>query len=1035
MQPLGLVVSSDPLEPDWNDNVLDANYVNNINNMGTVTYSPLAEGLAECRRIFQLAVLRGGLMAYCQKQFVIVVSPGASSEDQAMAANSVPAILSDYDVDGFVGDSAIIFEDEMAYAIPTNQNGSTYLDDVAYYLYSNDIVGYINGLQNIMTYTVGFMASDASNLFLINTSNNGNGNVNLYDTSDAEYGDYHFSADNPAALSTQLLAAITDIISRNTTFTAPVVPVTRTTSGNRIYLALFKPTATSFWEGNVVKFGLNSNSAVVDKNGDPATYDNGAIREDVEPYWATEEWADPTKDNYIHNQFRNIYTYLGSSNILSHATNAFVTTNSSINSGLLGKPASTVSELVNFIRGGDVFDEDGDMDTTENRAVITGDVLHSEPVVVEYNSSTRYVFFGANDGMLHAVDDSDGSESWAFIPPDLLPNLKNLLEGTGHQNFVDSSPKVYTRDVNRNGIIEGDGDEDGDGLQDDMDGDGDIDSDDADRVILVCGERKGGTGYFALDITYPTAPVYLWRINQKIPGGTLQLSGITGTFQNDEPLTVKQQYATTNGIISEFLPFDNIVSSFTVDTTVTGQTSGATGTIVATEDNGAQGLLELSGITGTFQNNEGLLVSTRLATIDSPLFDYLLYEGADPADFPVGSHISGSTSGATATVTGSSADPFNLGSSFGFLELHDTSGTFQWGENILLDANQAAADGTDAEFLGYDAQTGTFTVGMEVIGATSGATGMVDNVDDLGGNMGILRFSSTSGTFSDNELLTVNTQLATVDGTLVSGALQYDSQSDILLVGDTINGATSGASGTISTITTTGVGSGILDFSGVSGAFQDNEALNTQASAASVNGTLFSNGLFYDARTSNNINKAKKLIGVTSGAQADIVDNIDLGGGEGFMVLSNIVGTFQNNEELINNSKSIAYVNGPLVTNGLLFDNQTRAFAVGMAISGLTSGASSSITSLPAVGILGLGAVSGTFQDNQTILILTQVALANGTLFDFLKYDAKTMSFTVGSEVSGDSSGAVGTIQRDIDLGSNTGGTGVQQFDRGVCQQ
>lgn len=125
---------------------------------------------------------------------------------------------------------------------------------------------------------------------------------------------------------------------------------------------------------------------------------------------------------------------------------------------------------------------------------------------------------GSNDGMLHAVldlfdpdieDPNDvishyGRESWAFISPDHLPRLKEIVEGTGHQYFIDSSPQVYIRDVNENGILE-------DNV--DADGDGDIDDDDKDRVIIVCGQRKGGTSYFALDVTVPINPVFLWRIS------------------------------------------------------------------------------------------------------------------------------------------------------------------------------------------------------------------------------------------------------------------------------------------------------------------------------------------------------------------------------------------------------------------------------------------------------------------------------------------------------------------------------------------
>ena len=124
------------------------------------------------------------------------------------------------------------------------------------------------------------------------------------------------------------------------------------------------------------------------------------------------------------------------------------------------------------------------------------------------NRSKTYVFFGANDGMLHAVFDESsrplgttsynyGTESWAFIPPDLLPRLKDMLETTSHQFYVDASPKIYFKDVNNDGVV-----------------------DSGDQVILVCGERKGGKSYFALNITDPEAPVFLWRIAPSATGSS-----------------------------------------------------------------------------------------------------------------------------------------------------------------------------------------------------------------------------------------------------------------------------------------------------------------------------------------------------------------------------------------------------------------------------------------------------------------------------------------------------------------------------------
>jgi type IV pilus assembly protein PilY1 len=494
VQPLGFMVN-EPLAALPANNTLDPNYVNNVNNMGSVTYSPLAEGLASIGGYYASPSSKV-VGEYCQKNFVIVLSPGLSSYDNDGNDTSYfpsKQNFADYDADnGGIGEGNIK-EDTSVYTIPTNLSGTTWLDDMAHYLYTNDVVGYHTGFQNIMTYTIGFMGDHESNLYLINTSNNGNGNLNLYDTSDPEYGRFHFVAESPDDLSSTLLTAVNDIILRTNIFAAPVVPVTRTTSSNRIYMGFFKPVEGNFWEGNVVKFGISTNMEIVDSAGNLATWPNGAMKEDAIPYWQTKDWADVTKSNYIDNSSRNIYTYLGLSTDLTVSTNAFGSGNTDLTAAILGNPTLTREQIINFIRGADEFDEDGDGGISENRAIITGDVLHSEPLVVQYDSSTKVVYFGSNDGMLHAVSDADGSEMWAFIPPDQLHRLKDIVEGLGHKYFVDGSPKVYIEDV---------------------DGDGVIESGDGDRVILVCGERKGGTSYFALDVTDPSAPNFLWRINQ-----------------------------------------------------------------------------------------------------------------------------------------------------------------------------------------------------------------------------------------------------------------------------------------------------------------------------------------------------------------------------------------------------------------------------------------------------------------------------------------------------------------------------------------
>jgi hypothetical protein len=594
-----------PLGATPEENILNSDYINNINNMGTVIYSPLAEGLATIGGdIDSNAFGSLGSTNYCERVFVIVVSTGLSSEDQSDSNSAIPDPLKvDHDQDGTDGygnngpGQGTLTVDGTDHTILTRYNGSTYLDDVAHYFFTHDMRvsnDTMNGWQNVMTYTVGFMASAESRMFLINTSNNGNGNPNLTNSSHPEYGKYHFDAQSPNGLSQAILDAVNSILSKPTTFVAPVVPVTRTTSGDKIYMAFFIPSEdNNFWEGYVNKFGLNAQNEIIDANGNPATWANGAMREEAVPIWSTKDWVN------IDNTNRNIYTYLGTDSDLIDSDNAFITSNSNLTDRILGYPTDItvngssvdgINKVINYVRGADVLDQDEDTNTDENRDFITGDVLHSEPLVFTYhyanNPAKTMVFFGANDGMLHAVlDQTDpditvsgdethfGTEAWSFIPPDQLIRLKYLIEGTSHMEFVDSSPKIYFHDEDKNGLV---------------------DPAAGDKVILVCGERRGGSSYFALDVTVPEAPKYMWRIG----------SGNDNTIITYDTRTL--DFAVNNwvGDLTTAMYNDWMSGDMTVAPFVWGQI----GSLITT---GAQtGILELINIRrhagGSFQDDEAL---------------------------------------------------------------------------------------------------------------------------------------------------------------------------------------------------------------------------------------------------------------------------------------------------------------------------------------------------------------------------------------------------------------------------------------------
>jgi type IV pilus assembly protein PilY1 len=134
-----------------------------------------------------------------------------------------------------------------------------------------------------------------------------------------------------------------------------------------------------------------------------------------------------------------------------------------------------------------------------------------------YRNRARFVLVGANDGMLHAfrveryllsgsLDPYAGEELWAFISPDLLPKLRLLTEAT-HQFYVDGTPMVREVwiDGGRLNKLHGGGTRAADGIR----------QGDEFHTVAVVGERRGGTHYFALDVTdashnLDAVPSFLW---------------------------------------------------------------------------------------------------------------------------------------------------------------------------------------------------------------------------------------------------------------------------------------------------------------------------------------------------------------------------------------------------------------------------------------------------------------------------------------------------------------------------------------------
>ncbi|MBN2693125.1 VWA domain-containing protein [bacterium] len=183
-------------------------------------------------------------------------------------------------------------------------------------------------------------------------------------------------------------------------------------------------------------------------------------------------------------------------------------------------------KLIHFFRGKDSYKDDNDY---SNDDACTGKTAGSDcpersfRIADIYNSRAKYfgkpnqtftystyrdfinnntrsgnevLIVGSNDGMIHAFKISDGKEAWAFVPPNLLSYLKNIIVSpseTKSQFFVDRSPKIMDIFDHASSTW---------------------------KSVLLIGFGEGGAGLMALDITNVSltdGPTFLWAIYNESP--------------------------------------------------------------------------------------------------------------------------------------------------------------------------------------------------------------------------------------------------------------------------------------------------------------------------------------------------------------------------------------------------------------------------------------------------------------------------------------------------------------------------------------
>ncbi|MEW6164073.1 MAG: PilC/PilY family type IV pilus protein [Pseudomonadota bacterium] len=308
----------------------------------------------------------------------------------------------------------------------------------------------------------------------------------------------YFSARDPDSLIAGLQSALGAAEQTTGSGAAAATSNLQPTSGdNYIYIANYR---TLVWDGELSAYSIDLAS--------------GAISED--PVWQAASLLDAKIASSGDSDSRTIYTTSGATLKPFTWANLTAAEQAYFDETLLSQyadwtadqqTASTGETMVNFLRGHHRY-EDQDRDATfgsyyrlyRDREKTLGDIVHAQPTFVKvpfYNfsddgysayksslgSRAGTVYVAANDGMLHAFDES-GNERWAFVPPLVLPNMWRLADdayGNNHRFFVDGPMAVSDAKIG-----------------------GDW------KTILVGSYGKGGRGYYALDITAPDSPVLLW---------------------------------------------------------------------------------------------------------------------------------------------------------------------------------------------------------------------------------------------------------------------------------------------------------------------------------------------------------------------------------------------------------------------------------------------------------------------------------------------------------------------------------------------
>lgn len=347
----------------------------------------------------------------------------------------------------------------------------------------------------------------------------------------------------------------------------------RLQNDDEIYYSLFEPSDKNRWHGNLKRYRLgfkDGNLTVV--NADCDTSSQSSISTCEAAVNGQNEFTDTAKSAWTTSadkgdvkaggalphlpepSARKVFTDAGVNPTASESVNlsaltydniekAYGNDHNKIAQDFAMTEISSLSDLdliakiksrVAYAQGFDATDEDVDASFTDTFRRI-GDPLHSQPKLVNYNlpfkkqtngefdlkdgklqsvasvEKDSIVFFGTNEGYIHAIDALNGEEVFSFMPKAAYGALGKYMDAT----IAKLNQKPYGMDGEITVWVN------------DLNGDGDVIKtgttlDDDEGVYLFAGMRRGGNSYYALDVSDLSEPKLMWRItgDEKVATGT-----------------------------------------------------------------------------------------------------------------------------------------------------------------------------------------------------------------------------------------------------------------------------------------------------------------------------------------------------------------------------------------------------------------------------------------------------------------------------------------------------------------------------------